>query len=485
MNREFYIRNSLFSLTLLLSAICFYEAFLFLFEKWSDIDHGAYNHGFLLLAIALYFFFRQPQKKQEIGNDYSNIGLIFSIFLIVGIFFFNTIHIVAAEILLLYFLLTSLLVSFYGFSLAKRAIFSFGMILFALPIWDEFGPILQYWTTQMAYLMVKISGLPIVKEGNLLHVPAGVFEVASSCSGLSYFLAAASLAVIYSYQYRHSKKDMAIVIGSIIFASVVSNWIRVFIIVIVGQMTDMQHSLVEDHFSLGWVVFGAFFIILVLVFNRVLHVEAARCDEVVAQSYVNETNGYNPIKLAVLPFVLLFIAVFSFLGNERANDGSLGADIIIPEAFFESNNFPALGGRWPGETKKYYKDVRQGAVVYLYHGLITHQTQGNEIVSSSPKLIDTDRWLIVDSGEWKVGNGSSVIRFLVQSKLDGAYYTVWQWYKVSGINTSSKLMAKLYEFLGVLRGDNSGAFVVLVAQTKLADNLLSVVYLEISGASTF
>src|SRR5690606_19531172 len=89
----------------------------------------------------------------------------------------------------------------FGKAAARALAWPIGFLYFALPQWWLLNGLLQRLTTAAVTLMIDLTGLPAYVEGNFIHVPEGVFEVASGCAGLNYVVVAAALAVFYGLMY--------------------------------------------------------------------------------------------------------------------------------------------------------------------------------------------------------------------------------------------------------------------------------------------
>jgi EpsI family protein len=145
----------------------------------------------------------------------------------------------------------------FGWSVAALAAFPIGYLYFALPIWTPFSGLLQHLTIDAVGLLATLTGLPAQVEGTLVHVPEGVFEVASGCSGLQMFVAGLALAALQGHLGYEAPRVRIKRLALMAILTLMCNWVRVFTIVVAGHLTDMKHYLVTvDHYFFGWVLFG-------------------------------------------------------------------------------------------------------------------------------------------------------------------------------------------------------------------------------------
>ncbi len=457
----------------------------FLLSKWLDFDHGSYNHGFLLLLVALYLIYTDINFNDDVSSQGTLVGFFLAALFMVVASVFGAITVVSLQVVAFYLFTIFLVLAIYGWAIFKKAVVPLSLLLFALPIWDGLSPILQKLTLEMSYLMVKAVGIPALKEGFHIIVPAGTFEVAKSCSGFSYFMAAFPLAILYAVSNFNNKKNIFLVVGVIVAASIIANWVRVFIIIVAGQLTDMQHYFVTvEHFNLGWVIFGFMFISLVFLFNRVLKGGEDR-------EYVNKTGDVgtrksHPRALGIRSFLysaLLTVLLVIFLGlQNQASENNNEADEsrFISALFQQSPPLYRLNPQVNGAKERVYVANEFTPPVQLYLLRVLRQTQGREVVSSNNRLFDEERWRLISS---QPALNGKVNEMRIRSNATGEVYLLWSWFRVNGRNTASDIKAKWYELIGYVKGDNSGSVVILVTpgQDGVAVDNLERVYNDITG----
>jgi len=473
----------MFLVPVLLAIVVYSAGSEFLLSKWLDFDdHGAYNHGFLLLLVTLYLLYTHINFDSDISAKGNIAGCCLAVLFMAAAFAFEVVTIVSLQVLAFYFFIIALVLAIYGWAIFKKAVAALSLLLFALPIWDGLGPVLQKMTLEMSYLMVDAVGIPVLKEGYYLLIPAGTFEVAPSCSGFSYFMAGFPLAILYAVTNFGDKKNIFLVVGMIVAASIVANWIRVFIIIVAGQMTDMQHYFVTvEHFNLGWLVFACMFISLVFLFKKVLNDKGpAEGASDINNAGVSVRGNGMFVAPALLSSVLLAVLAMVFIGlqyqvsenNRSFNRDEVTANISIPDLFSPAMPLYRLKPEVNGAIESIYVASEYDPPVQLYHGMLTNQEQGKELVSSSNRLFDEARWQLVADDQ-----AERIRKIELKSKLTGKHYLLWRWYRVDGKNTASDIWAKWHELMGYLKGDNSGSIVVLISpKASLAEYNMNLAY---------
>ena len=464
----------LFLLSLALVFAVNTDALAFVLGKWLELSHGTYNHGLLLLGMSLYLLYKKVDFSQiQVETRSLWAGGLLSAAFVLGAFFMGLLSLGSPQLLLVYLSVFSLILFYFGWPVLRRALVPLGLLVFALPFWDLFGGLLQYITLQVSHALVKLSGVPAIKEGFVVVIPAGRFEVAPSCSGISYFLAAAALGVSYAELNYHSRKARAIVIGGMVAAAIVANWIRVYVVIMAGELSNMQHPLVNDHFNLGWMIFGGFFILLLMIFRRWLP------DEPQAQSATRHQTPARALSPAAGPpkqYAVILLGFLVILGVARLTidagsagleetDGLLSDQLALDEPVYR------LGTLYRGASEHYYLRQNDAGKVQIYHAVYARQTQGRELINDLNRNFDAARWTKVSESVQPL-HGKEVKVIRLRSLTDGKPVIVWFWYRVAGKVTTSALWAKWYQLQGMLQGNNR-AEVILLCTTPQARDLLS------------
>ena len=90
---------------------------------------------------------------------------------------------------------------------------------------------------------------------NSIFIPFGQIVIADGCSGLRYFEIALALAYIIALLNNYSERKLlpALIIAAAL--GLLANWIRIFILVLIGYESKMESSLMANHEYFGWFVF--------------------------------------------------------------------------------------------------------------------------------------------------------------------------------------------------------------------------------------
>ncbi len=254
-------RGQVFVFAVLAVAVLLYwPGAVSLAELWTDLRGDTYTSGFLIAAISVWLLWRRRGELSPIALSapwhvpgllaLAAVALIWVFALRAGI------QVVYLSLLPIIWWLCVLLAC--GWRAARAAAFPLGFLLFALPVWDYAIPILQWLTVHVVRVALRVTGVPSFFSGEMVQIPAGVFEIQGGCSGLHYFIVGLSVAVLLG-ELRHdswrTRLRWILLAGAL---AVASNWVRVYTIILAGHLTHMQSYLVRvSHYSYGWFVFMA------------------------------------------------------------------------------------------------------------------------------------------------------------------------------------------------------------------------------------
>ena len=162
------------------------------------------------------------------------------------------------EVLLLPLILFFAVLAAFGGGVARILAFPLGYLYFAEPPWHVLARPLQELTVRAVGVIAPLVGMPARIAGTLVFLPGGVtFEVTTLCSGVNFLMVGLAVAALIGELQQASLRRRAALLASMVLLTVVSNWVRVLIIMAVGYTSGMRHILVTSgHLLFGWVLFA-------------------------------------------------------------------------------------------------------------------------------------------------------------------------------------------------------------------------------------
>lgn len=217
---------------------------------------GTYGHGLLAVPIALFLIWREREQLLAQPPETSMLGLGLLALTVVGSMFATLIDVDVVNKVALLLFVALVTWAFAGWSAFRVLLLPFGYLLLVLPIWGGVELLLQTTTSTVVAAILSVVGIPVLLEGNYLTLSVGRFFVDQVCAGLRFVLAGLSIFILFAYLNISKSRDRLLFVGVTLMVLVMVNWLRVFIVVYAGYVTDMQHYLVHDHVGFGWGLFA-------------------------------------------------------------------------------------------------------------------------------------------------------------------------------------------------------------------------------------
>ena len=458
-NRKILISLFLFNLLFIL-AINFTVVANIIEEWWSV---GAYNHGLLGFSLAVYVLWT---KRDVFSSPQGSLfGLVILIFSSLLLLFANLASIGQLQVLSLFLIIVALLFSFFGILPITRLLLPLLMVFLILPIWNILQIPLRDLSTWVSFHSVDLLGFEIVRQGYKLITPSGNFLVEEACSGLSFFLASALYAVFVAQVNHLSRKATIVYFTFSVLIAIVANWIRITIIIIVGSQTAMQHFIVKDHLTFGWLVFAACFIPVIIIGNTYFGENPDIHDK--QKPVTTPPQQVSPRHVFAISIItLLFSAATIILPSRFDPDYKFTLPIIPSYTHLALNN--KASQNWSpisyGATSEEFNYFLQGEdLLQVYLANYVRQRQGEEMIFIKNTLFDENRWLNVR--QQTASLNSSYLRqvnLITLRKNNDRSRLIAYWYLVDNQFIADKKIAKLLEVKAAIKG-KPGATLIAVA----------------------
>jgi len=112
-------------------------------------------------------------------------------------------------------------------------------------------------------------GVPVLREGNIIQLPAMALEVAEACSGIRSLMSLATLAIIYGYLMEPRISFRWILALAAVPIAVLANSLRIIGTGLLVQYWDPDKAQGFFHTFSGWLIFVVSLLML-FVLHRTL-----------------------------------------------------------------------------------------------------------------------------------------------------------------------------------------------------------------------
>lgn len=442
------------------------------------IRSETFTHGFVVVPICLWLAWRHHQTLAAIPARPWWPGLAF-VFAAGALWLVTS----AADVLgvkqfALVFMLQAAIVTVLGTRIARAASFPLAFLLFAVPFGEIFVPTLIDWTANFTVSALRWSGVPVYREANLFIIPSGAWSVVEACSGIRYIIASVMIGTIYSALAYRSTWRRTIFMAAAILVPIVANWLRAYMIVMLGHLSNNKLAVGVDHIIYGWVFFG---LVMLLLF----WLGSFGQEDAAPEPPPRITAVAAPAASARLLFAAAFTAVVAagvWLPLEARIDGAVAPGKPSIPVITGANGWDAKPGaltNWKPRYQGHAAELQQtwskdGRDVGLYIAYYRQQAKGSELITSGNQLAATADW------RWKqVGSGSDSIEWKGTAEradvadLSGQTVAlqVYRLYWVAGRVTSSQYVAKALQAWSKLsgRGDDAALIVIYAPRSNRGD----------------
>ncbi|MET0357605.1 MAG: exosortase [Cellvibrio sp.] len=301
------------SALLIILIVLFHSTAAVLLDRWLKLDQSL-SHGLPTAAIFIFLLWKITAVASNRDQASLNWLLTISLGLVSIVWYLvEAINLQLFSAALLVVLFTLYVASSFSLKTALQLLPLIAMFLFTIPAWGELTDLLVQLSSFIVGRSVEIIGITALIEGNNILIPSGIIQIAEGCSGLRYLtislLLAYLLSLINGYNLRQS--IVALLVGTLL--GLLTNWIRIIALVIIGYNTNMQSSLMHDHEMFGWILFSL--IILPALYFAPL-----------VQKHINFTVDTPPFK-PIIPTLFLIIGPLLLIFSERNADYSNRLDL--------------------------------------------------------------------------------------------------------------------------------------------------------------
>jgi len=236
-------------------------------QQWAQDEN--YSHGFLVPLIAGYFFYsRWSELKQRLVEpDWVGLALIILGLLQLLVGWLAVEYFTMRSSLIV--LLAGMTLYLFGKELLKGMALPLGYLIFMVPIpyiiYDMLAFPLKLFVTRISVAFLKMVGVVVMAEGNIIIFPATTLEVADACSGIRSLTSLLALAVAYAFFIRTGNGRRLIIIVSAIPIAIATNALRVIVTGILAQWWGAQAAEGFFHEFAGMAVFALAMVLLVAV----------------------------------------------------------------------------------------------------------------------------------------------------------------------------------------------------------------------------
>ncbi len=428
-----------------------------------------FTHGYLVLPLVVWLLWQKKSQILAIKPQSEPRAFLLLVILLSGWLVGSAVDVnIVQQFCMISIIITSVWI-IAGRQVLRFVFLPLLFLYFAVPFGQVLIPPLMAFTADFTVALIKMTGIPIYRDGLLFTLPSGSWSVVEECSGVRYLIASFLLGSIYAYLNYSSVKKRLLFIPLSLLVPIIGNGLRAFGIVMIGHFSGMKLAIGADHLLYGWVFFG--FIIFLLFYigsfwrdEECLPVEIKEDDKNILPA--EQRSRSQLVYLAITFLCVLSFSVFAnYIENEKQRSVK-PVDLNLPKMFD--------GWKYDAERLLDWQpvivnpDVKISRGYYLKDDFVQlniayYQTQreGAEAISTSNKVTNPY------GGDWKLIS-STVIeegdQYFTESELKriDKKLLVWSKYLVGTYDTPSAYKAKALQAYNLIVAGRSDASLLLI-----------------------
>jgi exosortase len=246
-----------------IAAVVFAPILYYMVLHWRADSN--YSHGFIVALLVPYLIWERRKKLARTPIEPSWYGVIplalGALALAIGRLGVELMSMRVAFVLTLIGIQLLLL----GIPIIRVIAFPLFLMFLMVPLPQSLVNViafpLQLIAADMAVGTLHLFGFPVLREGNILHLPATDLFVKDACSGLRSLMALGTLGVLFAYFFRKSWWERILLVASTIPIAVIVNAARVALTAVLAYF-DASWAEGTIHITEGFIMFGTAFALL-------------------------------------------------------------------------------------------------------------------------------------------------------------------------------------------------------------------------------
>lgn len=487
-NKHIYYLLALFFAVIAAISYATFDGLILLEQTWSTQEE--YGYAYMIPFVTGFLIWQKLNKLDEVKFELSLLGGIIFIgsllLLLLGIFG-------AARTVVQYGYIIAIIAALYmlmGKNVLRIVIAPMLLLLVAIPIpvflFDSLSGYLQLISSELGVWVIRLFGISVYLEGNVIDLGEFKLQVVEACSGLRYLFPLFSLSLIAAFLFDAKFWQRLVLVLSSIPITVFMNSFRIGVIGVLVEYWGIEQAEGFLHDFEGWIIFMACTVLLMLEMLILLKIgsDKRKLSDAFAID-IPETKGLSfssvdvGMKHVAVTVVAIGLAISIGLVHER--------DEFIPER--ESfTTFPLTIDGWVGRRGSVsaeeldilrlddyfiadYVNKSNDEAVNFYAAYYKSQRSGNN--AHSPKAcIPGGGWEIkdfsvrsIDVAATDTDENMNVNRLLI-AKGEHAQL-VYYWFPQRSRNITNEYLVKWFVFLdSITLNRTDGALIRVTTEIK-------------------
>lgn len=250
---------------LVVLGVLFHNTFHYLVFKWHMEE---YSHGWLIPPISAYLLWRRRAQLAGLPRDGAWMG--FALVVLGLLLFFLTffITVVGADAYAMMVVVVGLALATLGWQGFRVAMVPIALLFLMIPLpqfwYFNLSSELQLLSSQLGVAIMRVFGVSVFLQGNVIDLGDYKLQVAEACSGLRYLFPLMTLGALVAYLFDGRTWMRWVLFVSTAPITVIMNSVRIGAIGILVDQFGIAQAEGFLHAFEGWVIFMVCFFTLLL-----------------------------------------------------------------------------------------------------------------------------------------------------------------------------------------------------------------------------
>ncbi len=454
--------------------LIYYSSLINMIGVWNNSK--TYEHCYLILPISLWLVWQEKDKLKNVSFSISWLPVILLIFpcllWIIGrtasIAFFEHIAAVTSLQLIIWAMI--------GNKFAKKIYFPILYLTFCIPFGEELIPYLQEITADISVYLVRLSGVPIYREGMYLTVPNGQFEVAEACSGIRFLISSIALGTLFSYIFfKKWWKFFLFIIFTSIFP-IIANGLRAYGIIMIGNLSNMKYAAGADHLIYGWVFFSIVIIFMFFVawyFQDKLSMKLKTTPPIT--KIINKKHDQLKVSFFIIVILFAFITWDKLIPSHHQH---AKIPLTLPK-HLKITNSSDWKISFPQAKQTILATSDKDTSFELFIARYYHENNQGELISSKNSLYDKNRWTLSNKINLSIENTKASALTLIN--IYGSSKNIIYWYCINEKCSSNPLKIKILETYYLLKRQDVTSDIFAISSSSLSLQQLQKTFIDLTS----
>jgi exosortase D (VPLPA-CTERM-specific) len=453
-----------------------------LYRRWRFEEE--YGHGFLVVGLVAFILWkrRDALRAASAGPGWPGLALVIAAQLggLLGVLAESY----YVEQISLVLTMLGLMLALFGARSLRTFLPLAILLMLTIPLpytLQAMGTVkLQLLSTDIGVFLIRLVGIPVFVEGNIIDLGEHKLHVAEACSGLRYLLPLTCIGFLFAYLYHAPYWKKAIVLASAPVITLLINGFRIAVSAVLVDNFGIAMAEGFMHQAEGWIVFllGTFLLFVVVLVLERFRTANINLDSIWESPSASNSVAARPLSLNGNAVAALLVCA-SALGAASAIAAS---HELTPDPVRQDfSSFPRQIANWKGhetlldaemvnalKATDYYSgsfarsSSRDAVEVGLFVGYYASLSKGGAI--HSPRVcLPSSGWEFSSIeqrsfGELAPGTPGSYNRIVIQKGEQRVL--MYYWIQQRERRTASEFSAKYYLLRdNLLEGRRDGALV--------------------------